>query len=889
MKDRCIQAVADAIGRDVSRKEADGIEARIAKNMRMAASRDPEAFRSMSPDERLKSAAQLAGKELVQEAEVKKRRIALTIQAHDRVENFLAQARSEGIKGIDALKRILVFVADGKSNTLSLESRRNAIRSDTVRQLIDTFEAVDPRIWGLFEDKEGVKALTRAIFGEKTGVAQIDKGAQAWLNTTRGLRETFNANGGKIGMLENWAVPQHHSQIKVAKVGAQAWMDAVFPLLDRAKYLREDGTRMDDGEVMGFLNEAWLSIATGGINQLEPGAAMGGMSVLANRRAQHREIHYKNADAYLQYQEQFGEKSLWGVMTGHVEALSRDIAALETFGPNPDRTFQVFLEKMLKADAMADPQKAAKAQSEAVKLQSLYDFQSGKTAPIANVWLAEKFDTLRNWMVALRLGSAVITALSDEATVHLTAKFNNLPEMQLLQNELAALNPANRREEMLAHRAGIAVDSMLSHLNRWGQDNLGATFSSQMANTVMRASGLEALDGARRRGFGVTMMSAIGEVVGKYSSIKNLDADDHRMLTTKGVTETDFQIWKAADLEKWGAGNGVLTPEAIMRIPAEKIEAAVAGDRARLIEERDAKIADIESSRAMIGDDAANASIADWQKLYGQQIDSLPQNARRDAVLRLLGVVGEETDMAVIRPGDMDRFRTGGGIERGTFKGELMRSFFQFKAFPLAMISRHWMRGWGGTKTAGGRAAYLGSLIVGTTVLGAVSQTISELLAGKDVRNYNPFEGEHGGKNWLAAFLKGGSLGLYGDFLFSSATQTSQTGPIAALMGPIAGSVEELYKLTLGNAYKEAQDKKVNWGGDLVRFIKGNTPGASLWYLKAALDHVIFQQAQEYFSPGYLARMERRTRQEFGQDYWWSPGAGVNGMRAPRLERALGK
>jgi hypothetical protein len=45
--------------------------------------------------------------------------------------------------------------------------------------------------------------------------------------------------------------------------------------------------------------------------------------------------------------------------------------------------------------------------------------------------------------------------------------------MQLLQNELAALNPANRREEMLAHRAGIAVDSMLSHLNRWGQDNLG--------------------------------------------------------------------------------------------------------------------------------------------------------------------------------------------------------------------------------------------------------------------------------------------------------------------------------------------------------------------------------------------------------------------------------
>ena len=35
--------------------------------------------------------------------------------------------------------------------------------------------------------------------------------------------------------------------------------------------------------------------------------------------------------------------------------------------------------------------------------------------PIVNERLAQTFDTLRNWLVASRLGSAVITALTDEA------------------------------------------------------------------------------------------------------------------------------------------------------------------------------------------------------------------------------------------------------------------------------------------------------------------------------------------------------------------------------------------------------------------------------------------------------------------------------------------
>jgi hypothetical protein len=886
VKDKCISAVAAAIGREVTKNEAQGIEDRIVRNMRFLASADPEAFRKLAPDERLRQAGVLAAKELVDAAELSKKRVVLTIQAHDRLENFIKSAKDTGLNALEAIERSLVFMADRKSNTISIESRTNAIRNDAIRQLVDTFEAVDPRFWGLFESKEGVAMLTKAMFGEKTGNAIVDKGAKAWIDVAGQLRESFNRAGGKIGLLENWSVPQHHSQLRVSKAGSDAWVNDVLPKVDRAKYVNNDGTRMSAYEVSEVLKNAWLSISTGGISGLDP-SGMQGQSMLANRRAQHRELHFKDADAYLDYQQKYGEKSLWGVITSHVDGISKEIAMLETYGPNADHTFKLFIEKSLKEMSLQDPSNTEKAKEKARKITSLYEFVTGRTQPIVNERLAGAFDTLRNWLVSSRLGSAVITALSDEATLHLTAQVNNLPEMQLLRNELAALNPLNKTEENLAHRAGLGLQTMISHLNRWGSDNLGPTFSSKMASTVMRASGLEALDGARKRAFGVTMMSSLGEVVEKYNRLADLAPEDNRTLLSKGITEADFAIWKQAELEKWGAGNGVLTPESIMQIPESGIKHVVSLRTSDLLADKNAKISNIQKM-ATIDDTAKSEAIANWSKVYDQQISELPNTMRRDAVLRLLAVVQEETDMAVITPGSKDRFVTGGGMERGTWKGELTRSFFQFKAFPIAMISRHFTRGMG-MDTTGGKAAYLGSLMAATTVLGAASQTINDLLSGKDVRNYNPVEGEHGVKNWMAAFLKGGSLGLYGDFLFSGATQHNQSGPIAAALGPTAGLVEEAFKLTQGNILEAVQGKDTNFGAEAVRFVKGNTPGANLWYTKAALDHIVFHQLQEYFSPGYLSQMQRRVQKDFGQQYWWHPGTGTDGMRAPDFAKAIGE
>lgn len=826
MRDECINAVRAAAGRSLTQVELKDIEDRISRNQRQLAVKDQQAYLSMSPEQRMREAAKLAAEEFRGDAAKKRQRVALTIQKHDKIDSYMAEQKARyGEGGLDSLKRLLAFKSDGKSNIQSVETRASAIAHDYIRQLVETFESIEPKIFGLFSNKEGVRALTYELFGQDSkGVvdpeqsALAKKASQTWLQTAESARQAFNSAGGKVGRLEDWRMPQTHSQGLVAKAGKDAWVRDIFGKLDRKRYVNEDGSRMDDAQVINFLNEAWTTIATGGANKIEPGRAMG-KGLLANHNAEARSIHFKDAEGYLEYQSKYGGSDPYTAMMGHITSLSHDIAMLESLGPNPDVAFRYWLDKSVKAETLANPKKAGKIQAKADSVINLYDFLSGKTKPVANEHIAQGFDTLRNWLVATRLGSSFITSVTDNATMQLTAAMNNMSHMQLIRNQLSTLNPLNKEELRIARRAGLSLQTLVGEMNRWGADTLIPGFSSKMANLTIRASGLNAATEARRRAFGVTMYGGIGSTVKKSRSFNSIEAGDKRLLESKGITDKDFQVWKKAKLEDWGHGNDTtLTPEAIYRIP-------------------DADIAHLGN----------------------------PASLRREAALKLLGMVDEEVNMAVIEPGAVERSAMKMGLQRGTWKGELMRSFFLFKSFPYAMINRHLMRGFN-MPTAGGKAAYIASLVASTTLLGAVAQQISQIANGKDPQDMSK------GKFWMGSMLKGGSLGVYGDFLFDTNTQYGNS-PLGTISGPVAGYVEDMIGLTHGNIMKAAKGENTHAAAEAVRFLKGNIPLNNLWYTKAVTDRLIFNQLQEMVSPGYMRRVEARAKKDFGQSYFWPPGS----------------
>ena len=818
MRQECIQAVQQAASRKLTAQEIQNIEDRIYRNLRSLARDDPASWRHLSDSERLRRAGQNAADELQQEAALKKRRVALTISARQRLDAFIKNYNGRDGK-LEALNRTIAFHADGKSNFLSVESRGKATRDYALSQIQEAFEAVDPRFFSLFEDEAGVRALIYEIRGQNTGNVKAKKGAKAWSEVTELLRRRFNDAGGDIGYLENWGIPQHHSMDKVGRVTQDKWVSDVIGKLDRKYYIKEDGQLMNDAEVSSFLGEAYTTIATGGINKLsDSGMRMSGAR--ANRGNASRQIHFKDGDAYLEYQNQYGDRSLWEVMVGHLEGISKDIALVETYGPNPDHVFKSLLDELTAETAIANPQRTGQVKRLANSTENLYNFISGKTQPIANPHIARWSDNIRNWMVASRLGSALLASFSDLGTMYLSAKVTNLPMAQLFRNQIDAMNPANQAELRMARGAGLAMESLLGSVNRWAMDNMGPSKARWAATAVMRASGLTAWSDAHKRAYGVTMMGSLGDLVHKQADLASLSNDDFRILKSKGITETDWSVWKLADREDWGKGNDtMLTPESIMRIP-----------------------------------DAAVAHLGS------------PERVKFEAMRKLLGAVAEEVDMAVITPGAREQMVTGGGLQRGTWKGELTRSVFLFKSFPISVVMRHYSRAMG-MPSAGGRAAYIAAFIASTTVLGAMSQQINDMVSGRNPRDMT---GKDAGKFWLGALLKGGGLGLYGDFLLSDHTRYGG-GALASMLGPVAGLVDDVVKLAQGLPLNAVEGKPEQTGGDLVKLGKGLIPGANLWYAKAALDHMIFNQMQEYFSPGYLNKVEKRSKKEFNQTYWWRP------------------
>ena len=1069
MKAECIDAVTQAIGRALNANELKNIEDRVRSAMPAARVELQKAGQAVTPRSMMEMAAEIASKGLEADAAKVKQRIANTIAAHDRVQSYLATAKARGIDSLTAIDQLVAFDAKATGRVMSVETQGKAIADEAIGRLVQTFEATNPRFFGMVEDMAGIRLLVKEMMGESTGNADAAAGAKAWKETTEALRLRFNSAGGDIGKLEDWGLPHHHSQSKVWKAGADAWVKDIMPMLNRDKYVRPDGQLMDDAELEGVLRKAWDTISSNGMSKIEPGKVTGS-AMRANWGSESRQIHFKDGDAWTAYQVKYGEQGFYDVMMGHVRGIAHQIALVETFGPNPNRSFELFRDQAI-LDAIATRKDNPNAINEqAMKTTRLFNHVAGQVLPVANEGMARGFDNLRSWLVASRLGSAVITSITDEATMALMGHVNNLPEMQLLRNELTALNPANKTDRRLLARMGLAGEVMASNLGRFGQEGLGASFASKMATATIRASGLSAMTAARKAAFGATMMDSIGHLVAT-KKLGDLDPVDHRILLSKGVTETDWAVWKLAKLESWRGNETMLTPEAVRAIPdaeiakvmqpeIDKIKAAAkaqidelnarndqetgwldsridkfkaAQDAAKkkigkMAVDKDAKVQKLaESTQARIdlvqaeiervkvraqieaafqnekssdnvrglladvhratneaneyvpganselsrifegkadslaarvasaggslgrqyglregaltrriveletrirnAERSSDAEIMRADKAEAKRLDDIrdelaafwfrsnerqqrrqlvmdriardvdPQigqaieRARSAAATRLLGSVLEEVDMAVITPGARTKMITQGSQARGTLGGELWRSAWLFKSFPLAMLERHVSRGmnWGGEQggTAGGRAKYLIPLVLSTTLLGGVAVEISELLAGRDPKNANPWDDpSKAAKFWAQAFFKGGSLGLYGDFIYSEATQHGGGG-LSAMLGPVAGLAEEMIGLTQGNLIQAAQGKDTRAGAEAVKAVKGLTPGASLWYVKGAADHLFFQQLQNELSPGYLSAMSSRARREFNQEYWWEPGH-VAPDRAPNMGAAVG-
>lgn len=815
MRQECMQAVAQAIGRSITQQEAQNIEAKILDSMKQLARKDPTAWQQLGRDDRLRAAAAEAGQSLLADASKKKQRVALTILAHDKVMNRYGSLVAEGLKPFQAVARVLDDAgrfAKGVSN-------------EYFAGLIDTLNAVHPKFLGMVEDAHQAAALVREVFGERTGNAIAAKGAKAWLDTVESMRQRFNAAGGDVGKLDYGYLPQPHDDLRVLNAGQGKWVNDILPLLDRARYVDENGTRLNDAQMVDMLNHAWETITTGGLNKKEAGQATG-VGIRANHGSEHRVLHFKDAASYLTYAADYNRGGILSAMQGHVARLAKDIALVEEFGPNPQTQWGFLHDTATKTGAsdLVGPW--------LVSTQNMWDVLNGNAGSVANVRLAEIAQGARNVEVFGKLGSAFISSITDLPTYFVTTGFNRLGVGESLKNLIRAFG---KDSTDYANRAGLVAESVISDMNRWAESNIGKGWTAKIANATMKASLLEAWTDALRRGFSVTMMGALGKL--SRLDWQALEASDRARLEAKGINETDFKVWRMAQPESW-RGSNMLTLQAIRAIPE--------GDLT-----------------------TAGLSLRDQNR----------------AASKLLGAIVDESEYASLNQDLQTRAAVTRGTQKGTVEGEFLRSLALFKGFPMAMVSRHWGRvsdQWRvGDKASS--VAYGVGLTTALTIFGGLAMELKDLVNGKDPRDMTT------AKFWGAAFAQGGGVGVFGDILYTGLGGQNRAGVPnwMSLFGPVVGSALEATDLTIGNLGEAMKGKTTHAGAEAIRFAKSHLPFVNLWYAKTALDHAGLQDLQEMLSPGYLGRMRETAHKDWGQDFWWRPGDGMPD-RAPDFGNVAG-
>lgn len=608
---------------------------------------------------------------LTAEAALKKRRELLQVSAQRSAEQNV-KAYAGGTKDGEPLNpkgAIALFDRDGKAHYSNVEGRRKAVRARAHAMIDGLLAKHHTNVAGQVRMKAQLVDIVRELFGEDSKNLNAKELADAWSGAAEMLRRRFNAAGGDVGKMEKWGLPQSHDTRQVRAAGFETWANEIGPRIDRDRMLDEEtGLPMNDQQFGKALRDVFETIRTDGWNKREAGSA--GKGSMAKRHADERFLHFKSADDWMAYQRKFGAGTAFDAMMGHIDGMSREIAAMEILGPNPTATVRWLKDSIEKSAAMADgagSKATDKAAAGAKQIDRLFNEITGGAGRAENRTLALTFSTVRSLQTAAKLGSATLSAVTDTAFQASTRHFNGLGSASIIHGYIKLFRPGAKADQQLAVRLGLIANEWSARAaaqGRYLNEELTGQVSRRLAEGVLRVSGLSRWTEAGRWAFGMEFLGHITDNRGL--AFDKLNRGFREALDRYGISASDWDHIRATPLEADGGAN--------------------------------------------------------WLK---------PSNvANRELGDKLLEMIATETDFAVPAADITTRAMMNSIAPKGTFHGEIVRSGLLFKSFGISMLlqqSRRIME-----QSGPNAARYAAGLLIGTTLTGALAMQLKNLAGGKD-------------------------------------------------------------------------------------------------------------------------------------------------------------
>ena len=723
-----------------------------------------------------------------------------------------------------------VFEQSVTSRFNSVAQVQSAVRSRATAKMDQFLGTFKRNIIGETREKARLENVISEIFKPgSTDDISARQMAEAWAEAAEYLRLRFNAAGGAIPKRKDWGMPQFHNSVAVAAAGFTSWRDTILPKLDVNKMIDEQtGLPFSPQKLELVLKDVFETIRTNGQNKNKPGSFSGNQS-FASRHQDHRFLVFKDADNWMKYQEAFGNPNAFDVMMAHIDNMSRDIALMEVMGPDPKTTLRFMKDTLTKEASLSGDAKQINSASKAnAFLDDLYSATVGtNNAPVDGV-LATTMAGTRNILHSAQLGSAAIAAITDTNFGRIARTMNGLPQTKMISKYLEFMNPLSLEEKgRAAIRLGLTAEgwsTLAAGQMRYVGEISGPEVTRRISDFVMRASLLSPWTQAGRWSFGMEYLGFLADNVNLQ--FKDLPANMQKSMEHYNIGADKWEIIRKTPLYDY---------EGAKFIRAEDIEA---------------------------------------------RTDINPELAR-DLATNLSVMIDTETNFAVPSSSLRGRVAITGDAKPGTLAGELTRSFAMYKNFGVTLVNTHIMRGLA-QPTGRGKGAYFADLMISTTLMGALAMQLKEMAKGRDPRPMNTAE------FWGAAFMQGGGLGIYGDFMFGSVNRYGG-GLAETIAGPVVGFANDVSQLTVGNILQAAQGKDSNAASEFLGFAGRYTPGSSLWYARLGLERLVIDQGKLWVDSDTRTKMRRNAskyRTQYGQKYWWSQGD-ILPERTPELSNVF--
>lgn len=850
----CEDMIRNALGRNMSEQEILDFAregSRLGRQARAAA----EA--SLSAEDIAKLTADWAQQE------------ELALIAHRRAQHLQAAARLRAVQKATAnfqgmewegLSALMVGSKyDRAGSRLSVDAIRTSLGQHYLGSMINELDTLSPEYSTTLHKGTLDREICQAMWSLDNANAQPYKGPQEAMDIAQVLhkyqelaRENENKAGAWIGKLPGYIMRQSHDQLKIKQAGFAQWKADIESRLDWEATADGRLKNISDSEVAKaretFLDEVYTGFLTGihekyappvtGINapSLRTAKTMGSVAAKAS---QQRVLHFKNGDAFFEYNQKYGRgQVIDGVIAGLTKS-ANDTALMRVFGPSPHENLANMVKDLNAMwRARKDDASIRQLKNMLPRLHNQMKELDGSLNVEGNPTFAQVASITRAVQSMSKLGGAVISGMTDIPLIAHELHYQGRGYFSALGETLSLLvqGRGTMEQRRILSACGVFFDSMVGNLtSRFSGQELPGKATALM-NLFFKLNGLSFWTDATRKSACLIMSHDLAAEA-KFTW-GQLSRQRRRVL---GHYDLDEGLWEMLRQGKMAAADGreYFTPELAGQIK--------------------------------------KADLAAYMEAKGLIVnDRRVELFREEVAERLRAYFKDRVQYAVLEPDA----RTGSiihqGQSAGTVAGEALRFCMQFKSFPTVFLQRTLGReiyGRGadsiaqGLKQAliprNGEMTGLMGMVAMTTVFGYLAMCTKQLLAGKNPRDFTESP-EAFGKVLVASLVQGGGMGIIGDFLFGEKSRMGDSF-LSTLGGPSLGSAASVYRL-----YQSARD-----GEDVAatgfRTLWSHLPGNNLFWTKTAVDYMFLNSLYEMMNPGYLRRMRKRVEKENGQTYWLVP------------------